>query len=40
VGKETAEGAVPPRLTPVFRDRDDLPAGADLTREVPVSRLR
>ena len=34
VGKETAEGAVPARLTPIFRDRDDLPAGADLTEEV------
>jgi tetratricopeptide (TPR) repeat protein len=34
VGKQTTEGAVPPRLTPIFRDRDDLPAGADLTEEV------
>ena len=37
VGKETAEGAVPARLTPIFRDRDDLPAGADLTEEVQAS---
>jgi tetratricopeptide (TPR) repeat protein len=34
VGNETGEGAVPPRLTPIFRDRDDLPAGSDLTQEV------
>ena len=34
VGKDTAEEPVPARLTPIFRDRDDLPAGADLTEEV------
>ena len=34
VGKDTAEGQVPARLTPIFRDRDDLPAGADLSNEV------
>lgn len=34
VGKATAEGEIPSRLSPIFRDRDDLPAGADLTEEV------
>lgn len=34
VGKQASEGPVPARLTPIFRDRDDLPAGADLTEEV------
>ena len=28
---------MPARLTPIFRDRDDLPAGADLTEEVQAS---
>jgi tetratricopeptide (TPR) repeat protein len=34
VGMAGAEGPVPARLTPVFRDLDDLPAGSDLTEEV------
>ncbi len=34
VGTETAHGPVPKRLTPIFRDRDDLPAAGDLTASV------
>lgn len=34
VGRETALGPVPRRLAPIFRDRDELPAAGDLTREV------
>ena len=34
VGKETAKGPVPRRLTPIFRDRDDLPASGDLSQSV------
>jgi len=30
VGRETAEGLVPARIRPVFRDRDDLSSSADL----------
>ena len=30
VGAETAQGPVPERLTPIFRDRDDLPAAGSL----------
>jgi len=31
VGEQTAVGSVPARLTPIFRDRDELPAVADLS---------
>src|ERR1041385_4390728 len=34
VGRETARGTVPRRLTPIFRDREELPAAGDLTAEV------
>ncbi len=34
VGKETAKGKVPARLIPVFRDRDELSASADLGNEL------
>lgn len=34
VGKETAAGAIPRRLTPIFRDRDDLPAAGNLNAEI------
>jgi tetratricopeptide (TPR) repeat protein len=34
VGRKTPEGRVPRRLTPIFRDLDDLPAGSNLTEEV------
>jgi len=34
VGRTTARGAVPRRLVPIFRDRDELPAANDLTAEV------
>ncbi len=34
VGKETARGPVPRRLTPIFRDRNELPASVDLNEEV------
>jgi tetratricopeptide (TPR) repeat protein len=34
VGRETAEGPVPARASPVFRDRDELHAGADLKASV------
>jgi len=33
-GKLTANGVVPRRLTPVFRDQQDLSAGADLAEEI------
>ena len=33
-GKLTANGVVPRRLTPVFRDQHDLSAGADLGEEI------
>lgn len=31
VGEQTATGLVPARLTPIFRDRDEISAGADLS---------
>jgi hypothetical protein len=34
VGRPTPAGPVPRRLAPIFRDRDELPAAGDLTREV------
>ena len=34
VGRTTARGEVPRRLTPVFRDRNELPASDDLDEEV------
>jgi hypothetical protein len=34
VGMETAHGAVPPRLSPIFRDREELASATDLGREV------
>lgn len=34
VGLETPVGEVPARLTPIFRDRDELPAAGDLTTEL------
>jgi tetratricopeptide (TPR) repeat protein len=34
IGKETRVGPVPARLTPIFRDRDELPASGDLGREL------
>jgi tetratricopeptide (TPR) repeat protein len=34
VGRETPKGKVPPRLIPVFRDRDELSASADLGNEL------
>ncbi len=34
VGRDTAVGPVPKRLTPVFRDRDELPASGDLGTEL------
>lgn len=34
VGTETARGAVPGRLTPIFRDIDELPAADDLSTEI------
>src|SRR6478735_5629120 len=33
-GKLTANGVVPRRLTPIFRDQQDLSAGADLGEEI------
>src|SRR5438132_13221023 len=33
-GKLTANGVVPPRLTPIFRDEQDLSAGGDLAEEI------
>lgn len=34
VGQATHVGAVPARLTPIFRDRDELPAAGDLSDEL------
>ncbi len=34
VGRETERGAVPPRLWPVFRDREEMAASADLSETV------
>lgn len=34
VGETTALGKVPARLTPIFRDRDELPAAGDLSDEL------
>src|SRR5262249_5363291 len=34
VGRESMNGPVPKRLYPVFRDRDELPASADLNERV------
>lgn len=34
VGRRTAAGAVPKFVRPLFRDRNEMPAGADLSREV------
>ncbi len=33
-GQATARGVVPRRLTPIFRDREELPAAHDLSEEV------
>jgi tetratricopeptide (TPR) repeat protein len=34
VGKETHAGAIPHRLAPIFRDRDELPSASDLSGKV------
>lgn len=34
VGEQTAVGDVPAKLTPIFRDRDELPAAGDLSAEL------
>ncbi|AHE52392.1 TIR domain-containing protein [Sphingomonas sanxanigenens] len=34
VGRPTALGPLPPTLAPIFRDREELPAAADLSEEV------
>ncbi|HEX4295057.1 MAG TPA: toll/interleukin-1 receptor domain-containing protein [Rhizomicrobium sp.] len=34
VGRNTAHGAVPKKLAPIFRDREELPAAHDLSAEV------
>ena len=34
IGRETHRGAIPKRLTPIFRDRNELPASHDLNEEV------
>jgi tetratricopeptide (TPR) repeat protein len=34
VGRPTANGPIPRRLTPVFRDRNDLPAAGNLSAEI------
>lgn len=34
VGRETAQGAIPRKLAPIFRDREELPAARDLSTEV------
>ena len=39
VGRETAAGPVPRRLTPIFKDRDELPASSDLSGELEAALL-
>jgi eukaryotic-like serine/threonine-protein kinase len=34
VGRETTAGEIPRRLTPIFRDREELPSATDLSRKV------
>ena len=34
VGRTTAKGVVPRRLTPIFRDRDELPGSPNLEEEI------
>ena len=34
VGRKTAQGAIPRKLAPIFRDREELPAAHDLSTEV------
>lgn len=34
IGRETSRGTVPPRLVPLFRDRNDLPVAESLSAEV------
>jgi hypothetical protein len=38
VGRVTPVGAVPSRITPIFRDRDELSASSDLTTELCAAR--
>ena len=40
VGRKTPVGAVPRRLTPIFRDREELPASADLGGELTAALTR
>ena len=40
VGRETGVGPVPRRLTPIFRDREELPASADLGGELAAALTR
>lgn len=37
VGKVTANGPIPARLTPIFRDRHELAAASDLAREIEIA---
>jgi hypothetical protein len=37
VGKVTANGPIPARLTPIFRDRHELAAAGDLAREIEIA---
>jgi tetratricopeptide (TPR) repeat protein len=39
VGRHTAVGEVPRRLTPIFKDREELPASSDLSRELEAALL-
>lgn len=34
LGSDTFAGPIPARLTPIFRDRDELPSSSDLTGEI------
>jgi hypothetical protein len=34
VGRETEHGVIPRRLSPIFRDREELPSATDLGQEV------
>ena len=39
VGKVTPRGAVPKRLAPIFRDREEFPAADDLSAQVRAAKL-
>ena len=34
VGRQTPSGTIPKKLTPIFRDRDELPSAGDLSSTI------